>query len=71
MKNTIATILLILGIGIVIYGLVQKDDSQASIGIGDAELQVGKSDSAFSGYFIVGGIMALAGLVIMVSGKRS
>ena len=71
MKNTIATILLILGIGIVIYGLVRKDDQQASIGIGDAELQLGKSDSAFSGYFIIGGVMAVAGLVILATGRRS
>ncbi len=70
MKNTIATILLVLGLGIVIYGLVQKDDSQAEIGIGDAELQVGKSDSAFSGYFIIGGIMAVAGIVIMATGRK-
>jgi hypothetical protein len=71
MKNTIATILLVLGIGTVIYGLVRKDEQQASIGIGDAEIQVGKADSAFSGYFIIGGIMAVAGIVIMVAGKKS
>ena len=71
MKNTLGTILLVIGIGIVIYGFVRKDDSQAEIGIGNAEIQVGKSDSAFSGYFIIGGIMALAGVVIMATGKRS
>lgn len=71
MKNTIATILLALGIGVVIYGLVRKDDQQASIGIGDAELEVGKSDSAFSSYFIIGGIMAVAGIVIMATGRKS
>ena len=71
MKNTLGTILLVIGIGIVIYGFMRKDDSQAEIGIGNAEIQVGKSDSAFSGYFIIGGIMALAGVVIMATGKRS
>ena len=71
MKNTLGTILLVVGIGILIYGFVRKDDSQAEIGIGNTEIQVGKSDSAFSGYFIIGGILALAGVVIMATGKRS
>jgi hypothetical protein len=70
MKNTIAIIFLVLGLGIIILGLVRKDDQQAAIGIGDAEIQIGKSDSAFNSYWIFGGILAAAGLVIMVTGKK-
>jgi hypothetical protein len=71
MKNTVAIILLVLGIGIILYGFIRKDDQQASIGIGNAEIQVGKSDSAFSGYFIVGGLMAVAGVVMMAAGRKA
>ncbi len=70
MKNTIGIILLVLGLGLVIYGLAQKDDQQASIGIGDAELQVGKSDSAFNGYWIFGGVAVVAGIALMAAGKK-
>lgn len=71
MKNTIAIILLVLGLGLVIYGLASKEDQQADINIAGAELEVGKSDRAFSGYFIVGGLMAVAGVIMMAAGKRS
>lgn len=71
MRNALPIILLVLGLAIVGYGLVQKDEKQASIGIGDAEVQLGKKDSFFSPYFIVGGIAAIAGIVMMVSARKS
>jgi hypothetical protein len=71
MKNTLAIVLLVLGLGIIIYGLVRKDEQQASIGIGNTELQVGKSDSAFSGYWIIGGLLAVAGVVMMATGRKA
>ena len=71
MKNTIAILLLVVGLGLVIYGVVSKEDQQADINIAGAELEVGKSDSAFSGYFIFGGLMAVAGVIMMAAGKRS
>ena len=71
MRNALPTILLIAGLAIIGYGLAQKDEKQASIELGDAEIQLGKKDSFFSPYFIIGGIAAAAGLVMMLSGKRS
>jgi len=71
MRNALPTILLVVGLAIVGYGLVQKDEKQASIELGDAEIQLGKKDSFFSPYFIIGGIAAIAGLVMLVSARKS
>ena len=71
MRKALPIILLIAGLAIIGYGLVQKDDQQASIELGDAEIQLGKKDSAFSPYFIIGGIAAVAGLVILFTGKKA
>lgn len=71
MRSALPIILIVVGLAIVGYGLVQKDEKQASIELGDAEIQLGKKDSFFSPYFIIGGIAAIAGLVIMVSGRKS
>jgi hypothetical protein len=71
MRNALPTILLVVGLAIIGYGLVQKDDKQTSIELGDAEIQLGKKDSFFSPYFIIGGIVAAAGLVIMLTGRKA
>ena len=71
MNKFLPTALLIIGLAIVGYGLMKKDDGQASLDLGATEIQIGKSDSAFNGYFIIGGILAVAGLVMMVAGKKS
>ena len=71
MRKALPTILLVVGLAIIGYGLIQKDEKQASIELGDAEIQLGKKDSFFSPYFIIGGIVAAAGLVIMLTGRKS
>lgn len=71
MRNALPAILLVVGLAIIGYGLVQKDDQQTSIGIGDAEIQLGKKNSFFSPYFIIGGIVAAAGFVIMLTGRKA
>jgi hypothetical protein len=70
MRSALPIIHIVVGLAIVGYGLVQKDEKQASIELGDAEIELGKKDSFFSPYFIIGGIAAIAGLVIMVSGRK-
>ncbi len=71
MRNALPTILLVVGLAIIGYGLIQKDEKQASIELGDTEIQLGKKDSFFSPYFIIGGLAAAAGLVIMLTGRKS
>ncbi len=71
MKQGLPIILLVVGLAIVGYGLMEKDKGQASIDLGKTEINIGKSDSVFSPYFIVGGIVAIAGLVMLVAGKKS
>ncbi len=71
MKQGLPIILLVVGLAIVGYGLMEKDKGQASIDLGKTEINIGKSDSVFSPYFIVGGIAAIAGLVMLVAGKKS
>ena len=70
MNKGIAIILLLAGLAIIGYGLMRKDDSQAEIDLGKTEITLGKSDSAFNTYFIVGGIAAAAGLVLLVMKKK-
>ncbi len=70
MRQALPILLIVIGLAIVGYGLMEKDDKQASIELGDAEIQLGKKDSAFSPYFIIGGIAAIAGVVILVSGRK-
>lgn len=70
MNKALPTILLVLGLVIVGYGLMKKDDGQAEIDLGKTEITLGKSDSAFNGYFILGGVLAAAGLVMMLAKKR-
>ncbi len=70
MRRGIAIILLLIGAAVVIYGLNEKDKGQASLDLGKTEINIGKKDSAFSPYFIVGGIVALAGVVMLVRGRK-
>lgn len=69
MKKLLPTALVILGLGIVSLGLMRKDDSQATIDLGKTEIDIGKKDSAFNGYYIVGGLVALVGAVLLVRGR--
>lgn len=71
MKRGLAIILLVIGCGVIIYGLSEKDKGQASIDLGKSEINIGKKDSAFSPYFIVGGIAAIAGVVMLAVGRKS
>ena len=70
MKKGLATILLVAGLFVIGYGLMKKDDGQASIDLGKTEINIGKKDSAFSPYFIVGGILAIAGAALLLTGKK-
>ena len=70
MKRGLAIILLVIGLGVIVFGVTEKDKGQASIEIGKAEIDIGKKDSAFSPYFIVGGIAAIAGIVLLAAGGR-
>ena len=69
-KSTPAIVLLVIGLLIIGYGLMRKDEGQATVDLGKTELTLGKSDSAFNGYFIVGSIVAVAGLVLMLAKKK-
>jgi uncharacterized membrane protein YidH (DUF202 family) len=71
MRRSVAIVLLVLGLAIVAYGLMKKDDQQATIDLGKTEIDIGKSDSAFNGYFIFGGLAAVVGLVMLATGKRA
>jgi hypothetical protein len=70
MSKTLATILLVAGLAIIGYGLVEKDDKQTHVDLGVAELELGKKDSVFTPYFIIGGIAAIAGIVLLVNGRK-
>jgi len=71
MNKPLPLILLIVGLAIIGYGLLKKDDGQAEIDLGKTEITLGKKDSAFNMYFIVGGIAAAAGLVLMLGKNKS
>ncbi len=64
-KNIPAILLLVLGLLVIGYGLMKKEDGQATVDLGKTEITLGKSDSAFNGYLIVGGIATVAGLVLL------
>lgn len=69
MKRGIAIILILVGAAVVIYGLSEKDKKQTSIEIGNTEIDIGKKDSAFSPYYLIGGVVAIAGLVLLARKK--
>jgi hypothetical protein len=66
MRKALPIILLVAGIAIIGYGFLRKDDEQATIDLGRSEIQLGDKDSAFSVYFIGGGILAAIGLVLVL-----
>lgn len=70
MKNALPIVLLVVGLAIIGYGLMEKDEGQATIDLGKTEIDIGKKDSAFSPYFIVGGIAAVAGLALLATAKK-
>lgn len=71
MRKALPILLLVAGLATVGYGLLEKDDQQATIDLGRTEIQLGKKDSAFSPFFIAGGILAVVGLVLIVRGGKS
>ncbi|MCB9163904.1 MAG: DUF3185 family protein [Flavobacteriales bacterium] len=70
MKNIVPTLLLVGGIAIILFGTMRKDEGQADIDLGATEISIGKSDASFWPYFIVGGVAAAAGLVMLVKGRK-
>jgi hypothetical protein len=71
MRKALPILLLAAGLAIVGYGLLQKDEQQATIDLGSTEIQLGEKDSAFSPFFIAGGILAAVGVVLMVRSGRT
>lgn len=71
MRKALPLLLLVAGLAVVGYGLVEKDDQQSTIELGKTEIQLGKRDGAFSPFFIAGGILAAAGLVLLVRGGKN
>ncbi len=70
MKKGLPIVLFVIGLAVIGYGLMEKDKGQASIDLGKTEINIGKKDSVFSPYFIIGGIAAIAGLVLLVTGRK-
>ena len=70
MKKGLPIILLVIGLAVIGYGLMEKDKGQASIDLGKTEINIGKKDSVFSPYFIIGGIAAIAGVVLLATGRK-
>lgn len=70
MKQIIGIILLLAGLAIIGMGLFRKDEGQAEIDLGKTEITLGKSDSVFTPYFILGGLAAAAGVVLLVRRTR-
>ena len=53
----------------IIHGLNGKDKGRTSIDLGKSEFDIGKKDSAFSPYFIVGGIAALINMIRITAAR--
>lgn len=70
MRKALPLILLIAGLAIIGFGLMEKDDKQVSLDLGKTEIDLGKKDSYFSPYFILGGIAAVAGIAMFATGKK-
>ena len=51
-------------------GLREKDDKQVSIDLGKTEIDLGKKDSYFSPYFILGGIAVVAGIAMFATARK-
>jgi len=71
MHKALPYLLLVAGLAIVGYGLLEKDDQQATFDLGRTEIQLGKKDSTFSPFFIIGGILGAVGLVLIVRGGKN
>jgi hypothetical protein len=70
MRRSLPFILLVAGLLIIGLGYSRKDKGQATIDLGKTEIDIGKPDSAFSGYFILGGLLAIAGVVLLATGRK-
>ncbi len=70
MRKALPLILLIAGLAIIGFGLREKDQKQVSIDLGKTEIDLGKKDSFFSPYFILGGIAAVAGIAMLATGRK-
>ena len=70
MNKPLPLLLLLIGLAIIGYGLMKKDDGQAEIDLGKTGITLGKRDSAFNGYFILGGVVAAAGVVLLAVKKK-
>lgn len=70
MNKSLPTLLLLIGLAVIGYGLMKKDDGQTKVDLGITKLTLGKGDSAFNGYFIGGGIVAAVGLVLLLAKKK-
>lgn len=70
MKNPLAIILIILGIGLGIYGVMQLGDSGKSVDIAGIELGVKDKDAQQKSYLFIGlGVLSLFGGIFI--SKRS
>ena len=70
MNKPLPLLLLLIGLAIIGYGLMKKDDGQAEIDLGRTGITLGERDSAFNGYFILGGVVAAAGVVLLAVKKK-
>ena len=70
MNKALPFLLLVAGFAIAGYGLREKDARQATLDLGRTEIQLGEKDSVFSPYFVVGGLAAAAGLVLLLKGRK-
>ena len=70
MNKSIPALLIIIGLLVIGYGLMKKDGGQAKRDLGKAEITLGQRDSAVNGYFIAGGMVAAAGLVLLLVKKK-
>ncbi|MBK8498074.1 MAG: hypothetical protein IPL52_04475 [Flavobacteriales bacterium] len=71
MRKAVPILLLIAGLAIIGYGLMEQDDRQTTIELGSTEIQLGQKDSAFSPFYIAGGIFAAAGAVLLLRGNKN
>ncbi len=66
MKNPLAIILIILGIGLGIYGIMQFGDSGKSVDIAGIELGVKDKGAQTQSYLFIGlGVLSIIGGVVM------
>ena len=71
MRKAIPILLLIAGLAIIGYGLMEQDDQQTTIELGSTQIQLGEKDSAFSPYYLAGGILTAVGAVLLLRGTKN